>query len=94
MASTIISSITNITLVIDYARTRKFAKSGSGLTNKQRSLVMIVMILLVWVAVGAGVYSALIGLPFHTSLYFTVVTIESGSQPLPTYPFLISRYLG
>lgn len=77
VASTIISSITNVTLVIDYARTRKFAKSGSGLTHKQRSLVMIVMILLVWIAVGAGVYSALIDIPFHTSLYFTVVTIET-----------------
>ncbi|KAF8324297.1 uncharacterized protein EI90DRAFT_3129999 [Cantharellus anzutake] len=77
VASTAISSITNITLVIDYMRTKNFADSGSGLTNKQRSLVIIVMILLVWIAAGAGVFTVLLEIPFQTALYFTVVTIET-----------------
>ncbi len=68
--------------------------SGSGLTNKQRSLVIIVMVLLVWIAAGAGIYSTLLSLPFHTALYFTVVTIESGSQLFRTYTLFIFHCVG
>lgn len=77
VASTIISSITNVTLLIDFIRTKDFAASGSGLSHKQRSLVIIVIILFSWVAIGAGCFTALLGIDFQDSLYFTIVSMES-----------------
>jgi potassium channel subfamily K len=51
---------------------------GSGLTRKQRSLVLSVMILLCYIAFGALVQTFLIdGITFLNALYFTVVTIET-----------------
>ena len=50
---------------------------GSGLTRKQRSLVLSVMILLCYIAFGAVVQIFLIDLTFLNALYFTVVTIET-----------------
>ena len=60
VCSTIASVITTITLFLDYYCTPNFAKSGSGLTRKQRSLVIIFMVLLADLAVGALVYSYLL----------------------------------
>jgi potassium channel subfamily K, other eukaryote len=77
VSSTTISTLTNVTLVIDYIKTDRFANSGSGLTHKQRSLVIIVMMLLIWIAIGAGVFAMLLGVPFQQGLYFTIVSIES-----------------
>jgi potassium channel subfamily K len=58
---------------------RVFSKffSGSGLTRKQRSLVVIVIILLCYIAFGSLVNSFLIHLGFVDALYFTVATIET-----------------
>jgi potassium channel subfamily K len=50
---------------------------GSGVSRKQRSLLIIVMLLLVYVAFGALVNSFLIKLNFIDALYFTVVSIET-----------------
>jgi potassium channel subfamily K, other eukaryote len=51
---------------------------GSGLTRKQRSLVISVMVLLCYIAFGAAVQIGLIeGLTYLNALYFTVVTIET-----------------
>lgn len=50
---------------------------GSGVTRRQRSLLIIVMILLVYIAFGALVNSLLIDLDFINGLYFTVVSIET-----------------
>jgi len=51
---------------------------GSGLTRKQRSLVLSVMILLCYIAFGALAQTFLIDeLTFLNALYFTVVTIET-----------------
>ena len=47
------------------------------MTRKQRSLLIIVMLLLVYVAFGALVNSFLINLDFINGLYFTVVSIET-----------------
>lgn len=77
VSSTAISTITNITLIIDYVRTDRFSNSGSGLTAKQRSLVIIVILLLVWIAIGSGVFASLLNIPFQQALYFTIVSIES-----------------
>ncbi|KAI0084730.1 hypothetical protein BDY19DRAFT_997463 [Irpex rosettiformis] len=77
VCSTSVSSITNITLIVDYIRTPQFSRSGSGLTRKQRALVIIVIVLLLYIAFGALVNSFLLDLDFVNGLYFTVVTIET-----------------
>jgi potassium channel subfamily K len=50
---------------------------GSGLTRKQRSLIIIVIILLCYVALGGLINSILLHLSFIDGLYFTLVTIET-----------------
>ncbi|KAJ8688704.1 Potassium channel, variant 3 [Pleurotus ostreatus] len=77
ICSTIASTFTNITLIVDFFRTNDFANSGSGLTRKQRSLVIIVIVLMCYVALGALVHSYLLQLSFINALYFSVVTIET-----------------
>lgn len=81
----------NITLVVDLVRTPNFAHSGtccslpsavltdtgSGLSEKQRSLVISVMVLLCYISLGALLFSFLLGYSFVNSLFFTVVTLSS-----------------
>jgi len=50
---------------------------GSGVTRRQRSLLIVVIFLLVYIAFGALVNSFLIDLDFINGLYFTVVSIET-----------------
>ena len=47
------------------------------MTRRQRSLLIIVMLLLVYIAFGALINSLLINLDFINGLYFTVVSIET-----------------
>ncbi|KAG9048489.1 hypothetical protein FS837_012745 [Tulasnella sp. UAMH 9824] len=77
VCSTIISVIVTATLAYDYITTPDFGKSGSGLTRKQRSLVIMVMILLCYIALGSLTFAELIGLTFQDGLYYTVVSIET-----------------
>lgn len=77
VCSTIASTATNVSLIVDYVCTPDFAWSSSGLTSKQRSLVIVVMVLLCWIAFGGLINSLLMGLDFIDGLYFTVVTIET-----------------
>ncbi|KAH8101114.1 hypothetical protein BXZ70DRAFT_1064214 [Cristinia sonorae] len=77
VCSTLVSTITNITLIMDFIFTPNFATSGSGLTRKQRSLVIIVIVLLIYIAFGALVNSLLMELSFIDGLYFTTVSIET-----------------
>ncbi|THH10632.1 hypothetical protein EW145_g1213 [Phellinidium pouzarii] len=77
VCSTIASFLTNITLIVDYVRTPDFAQSSSGLTRKQRSLLIVVMLLLVWIAIGGLVNSLLMDLSFINGMYFTVAVIET-----------------
>ncbi|KAH7882329.1 hypothetical protein F5I97DRAFT_1909487 [Phlebopus sp. FC_14] len=77
VCSTVASSITNVTLIIDLIRTPDFARSGSGLTRRQRSLVVIIIILFIYIALGALINSFLLELTFINGLYFTVTTIET-----------------
>ncbi|KIM33982.1 hypothetical protein M408DRAFT_88820 [Serendipita vermifera MAFF 305830] len=72
LASTIVSLVVTTTLIIDYLRTKDFTKSGSGLTRKQRSLVIIVMVLLTYLGFGALVYCYILGIAFLDALYFSV----------------------
>ena len=50
---------------------------GSGLTRKQRSLVISLRLLMCYIAFGALVETYLMDLTFLNALYFTVVTIET-----------------
>ncbi|KAK7685004.1 hypothetical protein QCA50_011839 [Cerrena zonata] len=77
VCSTAASTVTNISLIYDYVKTPDFATSGSGLTRKQRALVIIVIVLLVYVAFGALCNTLIQDLTFIDGLYFTVVTIET-----------------
>lgn len=61
---------------------------GSGLTRKQRSLVIVVIILLIYIAFGALVNSFLNDLSFIEAMYFTVVSIETIGV---SRPFLLDQ---
>lgn len=90
ICSTIVSTLTNLTLVWDFVRTPNFAKAGkwvrafyksraeshlgSGITPKQRSLVIITMIFLIYIALGALISSLMMNLTFINGLFFTIVT--------------------
>ncbi|KAF5356550.1 hypothetical protein D9758_008291 [Tetrapyrgos nigripes] len=77
VCSTVASTITNATLIYDLIQTPEFATSGSGLTRKQRSLIIIVIILLCYIALGAFVHCLLTDLTFIDALYFTICCIET-----------------
>jgi potassium channel subfamily K len=78
VCSTVASFFTNCTLIYDIIRTNDFRNSGSGLTIKQRNLVIVVMILLAYLALGALAFKFLIpDLNFESALYFTVVSLET-----------------
>ncbi|KAJ3996122.1 hypothetical protein F5050DRAFT_1761769 [Lentinula boryana] len=77
LCSTIASTFTNASLITDFIRTPDFASSGSGLTRKQRSLVIMVIILLVYIAFGALIEGILLELNFIDALYFTICSIEA-----------------
>jgi potassium channel subfamily K len=68
VCATIASVTTTITLLLDYYRTPNFAKSGSGLTRKQRSLVIIFMVLLADLAVGALAYAYLLKIEYAVGI--------------------------
>ncbi|KAK4052621.1 Potassium channel [Microbotryomycetes sp. JL221] len=79
VASTAASMTVNVTLVIDLVRTKNFRAKGSGLTIKQRSLVIAVMALLLYIGLGSLCWTYLIepNLSYIDSMYFTITTIES-----------------
>ena len=73
-ASTIASVMVTISLIVDYLRTSDFNHAGSGLTQKQKSLVLAVMALLLYLSLGSLVFALLIPVDFITALYFSVAT--------------------
>ncbi|KAF8156864.1 hypothetical protein B0H34DRAFT_475992 [Crassisporium funariophilum] len=77
VCSTIASTATNITLIVDCYRTVDFKNSGSGLTHKQRSLVIIIIVLLCYIALGSAIQTVMLHINFIDALYFTVVSIET-----------------
>ena len=87
VCSTMASIITTFTLLLDYYRTPNFAKSGSGLTRKQRSLVIIFMVLLADLAVGALVYGYLLEIECVISIFRDTGLISS---KLPRFALFLS----
>lgn len=77
LCSTLASLVTNVTLILDYWMTSDSERHRSGLTGKQRSLTIIIIVLLCYVALGAAVHAPLLSISFVNALYFTVVCIET-----------------
>ncbi|KAF9457930.1 hypothetical protein BDZ94DRAFT_1174632 [Collybia nuda] len=77
VCSTSVSTLTNLTLIVDLIQTPDFATSGSGLTRKQRTLVISVIVLMTYLGFGALIQTFLLNLSFLNALYFTVVSIET-----------------
>ncbi|KAJ7150894.1 hypothetical protein C8R43DRAFT_887165 [Mycena crocata] len=77
VCSTVVSTFTNLTLITDLMRTPDFENSGIGLTRRQRSLAIVVILLLCYIAFGALIHSILLGLNFIDAMYFTLVSIET-----------------
>ncbi|KAI8986686.1 hypothetical protein BD414DRAFT_486759 [Trametes punicea] len=77
LCSTIASTICNVSLIVDLVRTPDFSRRGSGLTRRQRSLMIVVIVLLVYIAFGALISSILLHLSFINGLYYSVVSIET-----------------
>ena len=66
---------------------------GSGLTRKQRSLVISVIVLISYIALGSLVNTFMMKLTFLDALYFTVVTLETIGKPLSSFIDLRSYQL-
>ncbi|KAF9486281.1 voltage-gated potassium channel [Pholiota conissans] len=77
VCSTIFSTATNFTLIFDYLNTRDFTHSGSGLTHKQRSLVIIIIILLCYISLGSLLLGETLNISFLDALYLSIVSIET-----------------
>ncbi|KAI0000703.1 hypothetical protein BJV74DRAFT_882769 [Russula compacta] len=74
ICSTVVSALTNLTLIWDFVTTPNFDRSGSGITRKQRSLVIITMIFLTYIALGALISSLMMSLTYLNGLFFSIVT--------------------
>ena len=48
VASTVASTVCNVTLIVDLVWTRDFARKGSGLTERQRALMVTAMFLFLY----------------------------------------------
>ncbi|KAJ7249438.1 hypothetical protein C8J57DRAFT_1521927 [Mycena rebaudengoi] len=77
VVSTAVSTFTNLTLITDLYWTPDFANSGSGLTRRQRSLVILVILLLCYIAFGSLIHSITLHLNFIDAMYFSLVSIET-----------------
>jgi hypothetical protein len=60
--------------LISFIRSCAQPRQGSGITRKQRSLVIITIIFLTYIALGALITSLAMSLTFVNGLYFTIVT--------------------
>ncbi|KAH9809715.1 hypothetical protein DFH28DRAFT_904470 [Melampsora americana] len=79
VASSIISLSCNSALIFDYCLVENFRAKGSGLTNKQRSLVIACMALVMYIGFGALIFIFLIDvrIKFIDALYFCVCTVTT-----------------
>lgn len=84
VCSTIASVTTTITLLLDYFLTPNFANSGSGLTRKQRSAVIVFMVLLADLAIGALIYCFLLNLECAGALPEVLKLIHSPGTLIPS----------
>ncbi|EPQ26443.1 uncharacterized protein PFL1_06091 [Pseudozyma flocculosa PF-1] len=74
-ASTAASLLVTLSLVVDYLRTNDYGHAGSGLTQKQKGLVLAVMALLLYLSLGSLMFAFLVGIDFISALYFSTATV-------------------
>ncbi|CAD6914876.1 unnamed protein product [Tilletia controversa] len=84
MGSTIASVFVNVTLVADYVNTKQFRDAGSGLTRKQRELVIMTMLVLFYLSIGALFYCLLLKIRFEDALCFCTCTSFTIGEDLGT----------
>jgi len=79
LASSAVSILCNLTLIVDYVRVDNFRAKGSGLTTKQRTLAIVVMCLLLYIGIGAVIFALLEShrISFSDALYFSVCTVTT-----------------
>ncbi|GAA94061.1 hypothetical protein E5Q_00708 [Mixia osmundae IAM 14324] len=77
IASTSVSTVCNFTLLYDFFSTKNFANHGSGLTAKQRQLVIALIAFMCYLCFGSLVFTLSMSLHFVDALYFTIVTCSS-----------------
>ncbi|WAQ83848.1 hypothetical protein PtA15_4A297 [Puccinia triticina] len=79
VASSLVSVLCNLTLIVDYVRVDNFRAKGSGLTTKQRTLAIVVMSLLLYIGIGAVIFALLEShqVTFSDALYFSVCTVTT-----------------
>ncbi len=77
IASTVASTAVTVSLVLDFITTRNFRNAGSGLTQKQKELVIICMIFLTYLSLGSLVFAFVMELNFEESIYFSLVTVAT-----------------
>ncbi|CEH17523.1 Tandem pore domain K channel [Ceraceosorus bombacis] len=78
-AATAVSMLCTVSLIWDFASTKRFQHAGSGLTPKQTKLVLVIMSFLVYLSLSALIFALLHSpsLNFLDSVYFTIVTFLS-----------------
>lgn len=63
--------------------------TGSGLTHKQRSLVIMIIVLICYITFGSLVQTFILKMIFIDALYFTVVSLETiGKHECQIHKFL------
>lgn len=77
VAATIASVFTTISLIYDFFSTKHFKHAGSGLSPKQKELVILVMSFLLYLSLGSLVFSSILDLNFQNGLYFTIVSVST-----------------
>ncbi|GJN93158.1 hypothetical protein Rhopal_006205-T1 [Rhodotorula paludigena] len=78
VAATAASTVCNVTLALDLLFTKNFDTKGSGLTEKQRTLVIAAMAFFLYIGLGALIFSFLIdALRFIDAMYFSICLVTS-----------------
>ena len=79
ICSTVASLIVTGSLIGDYLTTKNFRNAGSGLTQKQKELVIMGMVFLVYLSLGSLVFAFVLHISFIDALYFSLCTITTVS---------------
>ncbi|KAI9290755.1 voltage-gated potassium channel [Neoconidiobolus thromboides FSU 785] len=77
IGAALISFISVIFLLIDYFRQDQLRRKGSGITNSQRTLVVFAILVSMWSAIGAIIFSSVENWTFTRGIYFTMVTMTT-----------------
>jgi hypothetical protein len=76
-ASSAISFVICLLLIIDYFRQNRLRGKGSGLSRNQRILVFMFILVAMWSVIGALVMGTFEGWTFTRGIYFSLVTMTT-----------------